>query len=158
MLEQVFTAQRDHAQLVMVGDSAQAIYGWRGATDVMTGFDAEQLTLTRSFRFGPQIADEANVRDLEDRRFLILVDRNDRLRILHSGKMLDRARDTDRDIDARSDDLARLPDLIVVGRITRVHRCARRADRGAQLVGKRIQQGMELLVAAEGASAQEKVA
>lgn len=60
MLEQVFTAQRDHAQLVMVGDSAQAIYGWRGATDVMTGFDAEQLTLTRSFRFGPQIADEAN--------------------------------------------------------------------------------------------------
>ncbi len=60
VLEQVFTAQRDHAQLVMVGDSAQAIYGWRGATDVMTGFDAEQLTLTRSFRFGPQIADEAN--------------------------------------------------------------------------------------------------
>lgn len=60
VLEQVFTAQRDHAQLVMVGDSAQAIYGWRGATDVMTGFDAEQLTLTRSFRFGPQIANEAN--------------------------------------------------------------------------------------------------
>ncbi|KDN78027.1 DNA helicase [Streptomyces olindensis] len=60
VLEQVFTAQRDHAQLVMVGDSAQAIYGWRGATDVMTGFDAEQLTLTRSFRFGPEIADEAN--------------------------------------------------------------------------------------------------
>jgi superfamily I DNA/RNA helicase len=60
VLEQVFTAQRDHAQLVMVGDSAQAIYGWRGATDVMTGFDAEQLTLTRSFRFGPQLADEAN--------------------------------------------------------------------------------------------------
>jgi hypothetical protein len=28
----------------------------------MTGFDAEQLTLTRSFRFGPQIADEANRR------------------------------------------------------------------------------------------------
>ncbi|KOU76782.1 DNA helicase [Streptomyces sp. MMG1533] len=60
VLEQVFTAQREHAQLVMVGDSAQAIYGWRGATDVMTGFEAEQLTLTRSFRFGPQIADEAN--------------------------------------------------------------------------------------------------
>ncbi|UQA34774.1 UvrD-helicase domain-containing protein [Streptomyces sp. HNA39] len=60
VLEQVFIAQREHAQLVMVGDSAQAIYGWRGATDVMTGFDAKQLTLTRSFRFGPQIADEAN--------------------------------------------------------------------------------------------------
>ncbi|MFF3578628.1 UvrD-helicase domain-containing protein [Streptomyces mirabilis] len=60
VLEQVFVAQRDHAQLVMVGDSAQAIYGWRGARDVMTGFDAAQLTLTRSFRFGPQIADQAN--------------------------------------------------------------------------------------------------
>ena len=73
VLEQVFTAQRDHAQLIMVGDSAQAIYGWRGATDVMAGFDAEQLTLTRSFRFGPQIADEAN-------RWLALADAPIRLR------------------------------------------------------------------------------
>ncbi|MEV7707488.1 DNA helicase [Mesorhizobium sp. B2-3-3] len=60
VLEEVFTAQRRHAQLVMVGDSAQAIYGWRGARDVMTGFDATLLTLTRSFRFGPAIAEEAN--------------------------------------------------------------------------------------------------
>ncbi|MFJ9591056.1 UvrD-helicase domain-containing protein [Streptomyces acidicola] len=60
VLEQVFTAQRGHAQLVMVGDSAQAIYGWRGARDVMTGFDGTQLTLTRSFRFGPLIAEQAN--------------------------------------------------------------------------------------------------
>jgi superfamily I DNA/RNA helicase len=61
VLEQVFTAQRDHAQLVMVGDSAQAIYGWRGARDVMTGFDAVHLTLTRSFRFGPLLAEHANL-------------------------------------------------------------------------------------------------
>lgn len=27
VLENIFVAQRDHAQLVMVGDSAQAIYG-----------------------------------------------------------------------------------------------------------------------------------
>ncbi|MET7622271.1 UvrD-helicase domain-containing protein [Streptomyces sp. NPDC005408] len=60
VLEQVFTLQRAHAQLVMVGDSAQAIYGWRGARDVMTGFDGHALTLSQSFRFGPRLAEEAN--------------------------------------------------------------------------------------------------
>ena len=60
VLEEVFTGQRGRAQLVMVGDSAQAIYGWRGARDVMSGFDAPQLTLSQSFRFGPALADEAN--------------------------------------------------------------------------------------------------
>ncbi|WP_326655028.1 UvrD-helicase domain-containing protein [Streptomyces sp. NBC_01750] len=67
VLEQVFTAQRAHAQPVMVGDSAQAIYGWRGARDVMTGFDGHALTLSQSFRFGPRLAEEAN-------RWLAIVD------------------------------------------------------------------------------------
>lgn len=49
-------------QLVAVGDSAQGIYGWRGAVNAMQSFDLElTLPLTRSFRFGPAIADEANV-------------------------------------------------------------------------------------------------
>ncbi|WP_327299465.1 MULTISPECIES: UvrD-helicase domain-containing protein [unclassified Streptomyces] len=60
VVEQAFNAQRAHAQLVMVGDSAQAIYGWRGAKDVMTGFNGTPLTLSRSFRFGPRLAAEAN--------------------------------------------------------------------------------------------------
>ncbi|MFD5597181.1 UvrD-helicase domain-containing protein [Streptomyces griseorubiginosus] len=60
VVEQVFLAQREHAQLVMVGDSAQAIYHWRGAKDVMTAFDGTQLTLSQSFRFGPDLAAEAN--------------------------------------------------------------------------------------------------
>ncbi|AVV46760.1 DNA helicase [Streptomyces sp. P3] len=60
VVEQIFLAQRDHTQLVMVGDSAQAIYQWRGAKDVMTGFDGTQLALSQSFRFGPDLAAEAN--------------------------------------------------------------------------------------------------
>ncbi|GAA1375670.1 UvrD-helicase domain-containing protein [Streptomyces beijiangensis] len=60
VLEQVVLAQRDRTQIVMVGDSAQAIYGWRGAHDVMTGFTGHHLTLTCSFRFGPKLAAEAN--------------------------------------------------------------------------------------------------
>jgi hypothetical protein len=52
---------QDHAQRIMVGDSAQAIYGFRGAIDAMAKFKADQkLTLSQSFRFGPAIADEAN--------------------------------------------------------------------------------------------------
>ncbi|NIL64925.1 UvrD-helicase domain-containing protein [Salinispora arenicola] len=50
-----------HAQRIMVGDSAQAIYGFRGAIDAMRKFTADQhLTLSQSFRFGPPIAREAN--------------------------------------------------------------------------------------------------
>ncbi|GGT26538.1 DNA helicase [Streptomyces tanashiensis] len=60
VVEHIFNTQRDHAQLVLVGDSAQAIYHWRGAKDVMNGFDGTHLTLSRSFRFGPQLATEAN--------------------------------------------------------------------------------------------------
>ncbi|MGY5118319.1 UvrD-helicase domain-containing protein [Streptomyces sp. 900105755] len=60
VVEQIFLSQRDHAQLVMVGDSAQAIYQWRGAKDIMTGFDGTHLTLSQSFRFGPDLAAEAN--------------------------------------------------------------------------------------------------
>ncbi|AJE38679.1 UvrD-helicase domain-containing protein [Streptomyces nodosus] len=60
VVEQIFLNQRSHAQLVMVGDSAQAIYHWRGAKDVMTGFNGTQLALSQSFRFGPRLAQEAN--------------------------------------------------------------------------------------------------
>ena len=58
VLEGVFLAQ--DAQRVCVGDPAQQIYDWRSARDVMTGFPAEHLCLTQSFRFGPCIAEQAN--------------------------------------------------------------------------------------------------
>jgi len=49
------------AQIIMVGDSAQQIYAWRGAEDAMGRFAAaHRLTLSQSFRFGPAVAEEAN--------------------------------------------------------------------------------------------------
>lgn len=59
VISSVVTAQ-DHAQLILVGDRHQQLYGWRGAKDAMTGFDGTRLVLTKSFRFGPAIAEQAN--------------------------------------------------------------------------------------------------
>lgn len=55
-------AEQDHLQRILVGDSAQAIYGWRGCVDIMDSFpDARVCHLTRSFRFGHEVADIANL-------------------------------------------------------------------------------------------------
>jgi hypothetical protein len=61
LAEAILMAQRDHAQLVAVGDSAQALYEWRGAVDALTRWPGPTLWLSQSFRFGQAIADEANL-------------------------------------------------------------------------------------------------
>ena len=49
------------SQQIMVGDRAQAIYGWRGAVDAMSNFAADhRKKLSQSFRFGAAIAEQAN--------------------------------------------------------------------------------------------------
>jgi len=49
------------AQSIVVGDSNQAIYAWRGATDALAGWPARhRLMLSKSWRFGQVVADEAN--------------------------------------------------------------------------------------------------
>jgi superfamily I DNA/RNA helicase len=53
--------RQQKAPLILVGDSAQQIYEWRGAVNAMASFsDAPRKYLSQSFRFGPAIADVAN--------------------------------------------------------------------------------------------------
>lgn len=52
---------RQECQLIAVGDVNQTLYAWRGGHDALAKWPADQrLSLTESFRFGPDIADRAN--------------------------------------------------------------------------------------------------
>lgn len=46
-------------RIILVGDVFQAIYAWRGAVNAMENTNWETRYLTKSFRFGPKIADIA---------------------------------------------------------------------------------------------------
>lgn len=52
--------KQDHAVKVIVGDSAQAIYGYRLAVNALDMVDFDKYTLSNSFRFGDNIAKLAN--------------------------------------------------------------------------------------------------
>ncbi|MFC7641549.1 UvrD-helicase domain-containing protein [Streptosporangium lutulentum] len=59
--ESLYLGTQSSTQRIIVGDSAQAINGWNGSIDILNTFPADKvLTLTKSFRFGPAIAEEAN--------------------------------------------------------------------------------------------------
>lgn len=60
-LMDVVLRNRGHAQLVFCGDSCQAIMGFTGAIDALAKIPADaESYLTRSFRFGPEVAEVAN--------------------------------------------------------------------------------------------------
>lgn len=61
VVEAVLLAQT--VQMVAVGDSFQSIFAWRGAVDFLAHIDVpdeRRLPLTKSFRFGPEIAAAGN--------------------------------------------------------------------------------------------------
>jgi hypothetical protein len=91
-------------------------------------------------RYGfEQISHQAVISHLEDRRFFVLVDRNDHFGVFHTGQMLDRAGNTDRNVQLWRNDFAGLTDLHVVRYETCVDCGARSTHSSAQLVGQGVQ-------------------
>src|SRR5689334_1533504 len=108
---------------------------------IMTRYSA-LLLFHRGSQLGhdlEEIAHDAIVGNLEDRGFLVLIDRNDGLAVLHAGEMLDRAGDADGDIEVGRHDLAGLANLVVVGHVAGVHGGAAGAETGTELVGQRLE-------------------
>src|SRR4051794_12987777 len=99
-----------------------------------------------------QVADDPEVGQLEDRRFGVLVDRDDGLRGLHAGPVLDRTGDAHGDVELRGDGLAGLPDLEGVRVEAGVDRRPGRADGGTEGVGELLDQ-REVLRAGHTATA-----
>ena len=52
--------QAKHAKVILVGDTYQQIYQWRGAENALELVTAQSATLTKSFRFGSVVAEVAN--------------------------------------------------------------------------------------------------
>src|SRR3954468_11217241 len=99
-----------------------------------------------------QVADDAEVGELEDRRVLILVDRDDVLRRLHADFVLDRAREAHGEVELRRDRLAGLADLRRVRVPAGVDHRAGGGDGAAQRVGE-VLRDLEVLGLAEAATA-----
>src|SRR5215211_7014206 len=121
---------------------------------IMTRYSA-LLLFHRGSQLGhdlEEIAHDAVVGNLENRGFLVLVDRDDGLAVLHPGEMLDRAGDADGDIEVGRHHLAGLADLVIVRHVAGIDRGAAGAEAGTQLVGQRLED-LEVLAARQAAAA-----
>src|ERR1700754_1578236 len=102
-----------------------------------------------------QIADHAEVGELEDRRVRVLVDGKDVLRVLHADLVLDRAGDAGRQVQLRRDALAGLADLGGVGVPAGVDDRAGRGDGAAHRLGEFLAE-LEALCGTETAAAADE--
>ena len=59
-LVMVDVLRKQDCQKIIVGDAFQKIYGWRGSVDAMQMFNGVELKLTKSFRFGENVAKVAS--------------------------------------------------------------------------------------------------
>src|SRR5699024_284427 len=84
-----------------------------------------------------QVPDDTEVGDLEDRCLGVRVERDDRLRGLHPGTVLDRPGNTECDVQLRRDGLPRLSHLELRGIVPGVHGGTRGPYRSTQRIRKR---------------------
>ena len=62
LMMSIVEQQAERCQLIWVGDSQQQIYGWNGALNALERVEVDNRTyLTTSFRFGPEVAEAANL-------------------------------------------------------------------------------------------------
>src|SRR3954464_2209681 len=99
-----------------------------------------------------QVTDDAEIGDLEDRRLFVLVHRDDRLRRLHTGAVLDRSGDAQCDIQLRRHGLTGLAHLELARVVAGIDRGTRRADGGTERIGQFLDHA-EVLSAADSAAA-----
>ena len=87
---------------------------------------------------GVQVAHDAEIGEVEDRRVRVLVDRDDRAAARHADLVLDRAGDAAGDVELRADRLAGLTDLRGVRVPAAVDDGARRRDLAAERARERL--------------------
>src|SRR3954467_2064349 len=108
------------------------------AAGLTSTFMSGALQFRRQLRQrGEQICHQAVIGDLEDRRFLVLVDRHDDLAVLHAGEVLDSPRNSDSDIQFGRDDFSGLSALELIGHEAGIHSGPRRADGGPEFISNR---------------------
>lgn len=99
-----------------------------------------------------EVGNKTDVGDLEDGCVGVLVDSNNELRVLHTGQVLDSARDTDGDVELGGDDLTGLADLERVVGVAGVDGGTGRTDGSAEGVSERVEDFLEVLLRLEGAA------
>jgi superfamily I DNA/RNA helicase len=57
----IVLAQQDKCKLIFVGDKFQQIYSWNGSVNALQSLDCKSAPLSKSFRFGTQIAELATL-------------------------------------------------------------------------------------------------
>ena len=112
--------------------------------------DKSLLQLLRQLRhLLKQIPNQSNIRNLEDRRIGILVNRSNNLTILHTRQVLNSTRDTRTQVQLRCDVLTRLSDLQTVIREATVHSSTGSTDGSAQCISQGNDDAVKLLLGLE---------